>query len=312
MCSYKYRGIGILAMDIIDKNFKIDMENLADFLKIEFDKKFLRNITTIDLEKLLRSKFGTSTITRWLDLKNSTSPETAEKMFMLAGILDLDPFLLYRVNYIRWSQFLYDLDGNISIGSVISFGKIHSNLTFLDHYFSPVTDFPMDSILNYWNEKRADRKNWVCFFFQSDLKEKYTEKEQLILIIPSKFTERQVIHFAYKKPKLLTDLEFWQEYKLVFIRPVKDLLYFLETTTEWNTKDKRFQDKAKKDMLVVLVLNIVGGVKFDFIEKNQPFLIKTKFKDPKTEFKVASLHDFELKLIKRKTQSYKEIFEVPC
>lgn len=292
----------------------LDINDIQESLNLRFNKHIVRaifeekniNEDSQEIKEILETlKISYSSIKRWLregyddsDKKYSFNvPRDEKQLLKLAGFLDIDPIILFSLDYQGLSNLFKSIGGNIFIGKYLKLGKIHKNLTFLYKFFDPTKNYPNQELLDTWNTLRKNQTTWFIKKFESNLDPNQKEKEVTICIKPDKNQLRQVFHLAYKKVRPIKNLEFWQEYKVVRIQPKTDYAEFCEPN---------YQKK------IIDIFNIVGGNTTIEISKNTPFLIKTRFQEPETKFKIVSLHDFEIDFEDISREKYPSVFESPC
>ncbi len=335
-------------MELTEKQIILNIDYLKDFLDIKWDSHYLYKFLSKSPKnkKLAEARFGKGKIKSWSNSteSKSSSPGNSDEFLEFAYMIDMDPFLFYKINYRSWSVFLKSMDGNILIGETINFGEIIKSLKFIDYFFAPSINYPSKKVIENW-EKSINKKTKheiYCYEFESDLQKDEKEEEQRILIKPSNFDNGQVIHFGYNKDKPIIGYDsdnkpirmydFWQEYKFIYIRKIIDVQWFLDKEDDWNEEKRNinkytckkfremkegesfsdFKKRAINELFIVLIINIIGGIEYELIKKDDSFLMKTRFQEPKTKFKVYSLEKFDLKLVGKKVAGVIEIYENPC
>lgn len=293
----------------------VDINYIQEKLNLRFNKYIVRavfeekniNEDSQEIQEILETlKISYSSIKRWIregydelsDKKYSFNvPRDEKQLLKLAGFLDIDPVILFSINYEGLSEFIKSMEGNIFMGKNLKLGKIHKNLTFLYKIFSPCQEYPNQELLDTWNTLRKNKTNWYIKEFTSTLHPDQREIEKAIRIKPYKENPRQVFHLAYRRIKPIKSFEFWQEYKVVRIQPETDYSEIY---------DSNYQKR------IAMIFNILGGHKQIEINKNTDFLIKTRFQEPETKFRIASLHDFEIDFEDVSKENYPSVFEYPC
>ncbi|MFN8673896.1 MAG: hypothetical protein U0457_17680 [Candidatus Sericytochromatia bacterium] len=300
------------------------MDYIQEKLNLKFNKSIIRNTfhdigldeKSEEVKKLLLDlKISESSIKRWLregyeavsDKKYSfNAPRDEKQLLKLAGFLDIDPMLLISFDHENFAKIFKSLEGNILLGSILKWGKIHKNFMFLYKIFMPIKNFPSNEILELWNSLKETKEEWKTSEFKSSLALGDKEREKVISLKGDKKAKRQVLHLAYKKIKPLKEFEFWQEYKIIIIQPISDLPDFIEENKEKIAKVK------SKSLKVVSVINVNGSFAQNIIEDDELFLIKTRFQEPETIFRVASFHNFEFSSNVSDMSGIKKVFDNPC
>ncbi|MEK7433471.1 MAG: hypothetical protein AABZ74_10090 [Cyanobacteriota bacterium] len=295
------------------------MDYIQETLNLRFNKSIIRAVfkekgldeNSEEINNFLSDlKISKSSIKRWLregydavnDKKFSfNSPRDEKQLLKLAGFLDIDPLFLVSFDQDSFSKIFKSLEGNILIGNILKWGKIHRNFMFLYKLFMPLKHFPSEELLDLWNTLKIEKKTWVVKEFFSTLEQGDKEREKVLWIKPNGETKRQLMHLAFKKPKPLAEFEFWQEYKFVIIQPITD---FYETMKE----------EIEKDLYanLISIINVNGSFSHNIVKKGEPFLIKTRFQEPKTAFRISSFHNFDFKESISNFENIKKVFDNPC
>lgn len=204
-----------------------------------------------------------STISRWL--RGATLPQTERAFLSFAGALDLDPFALWDLS---GGQFPRVCARIWKLLHMRKWPAFDSNLSFLTNFVACVPDWPPSRIsLEYFS------RDWstVSFSHQASVRNGYYAA-LVIRPLGSRWRSGvQVWHFAWRPPQ---QDALWQPYGFVRLSGA-DLRLF-----HFNSYHQSAQ-----------VADPVGR-----------FCVETWFGAGDAEFRVASLHEFEIRVVESRPE----------
>ncbi len=223
----------------------IEISDTKELLNFKWDHNFLDSFFKNNPEKkkhLIERKFVCeSKLDRWSEIyskKEKGSPGSERDMLNFVFHLNIDPFLVYDVNYRNWGLYLYCLDNNTSIINDLKFGQIHKNLTFLKKYITPSKTYPSKEIKIEWIKSKIG-----SYYDNIDLLEKQLNMlDELDLNEPlglnDEISSYNISHFINRiankdtsLDKIFLDLIYIHDGRVYNLSPYNKEKFFIETSS---------------------------------------------------------------------------------
>jgi hypothetical protein len=197
-----------------------------------------------------------STVSRWL---NGTSlPQSANTLLSLAAALDLDPFTLWRAKPELFARVIARI---VTAARSKRWSQLTPALSFVESFVGPTSNWPPDFIERYFE------RSWSVARFQHNADSRRNFYAGMIIrsLLPTNIDRDQVWHFAWRD---MIEGAIWRPYGFVRLAATDLSLY------SYSGLINRCIVPSERDS----------------------FGVETWFGEGAANFKVVSIHPFDLEL----------------
>ncbi len=228
-----------------------------DAVKARIDQKFDGNLAAVSRNWPVSNPPHRSTIQRWL--RRDTLPRSAQELMAFSAALDLDPFALWGVSTATFPALCARL---VKASRAGSWANLLPALSFLAPFVGPTPEWPpADLARTYFH------RDWVIYDFSHPARDKRNYFAAISIKPNGRHTSAidQVWHFAWRDA---IDHALWRPYGFVRLTGTELRLFSFNGLTAWAHVDR----------------------------PGASFVVETWFGEGAAAFRVASLHNFALKV----------------